>query len=79
MNEFLLFGTALGAAVGILHGLHVYRMQAARADGGPFRGAYYALWTFALWSLFGSYVLAFWLLGGLLRLATGSKAPPRTA
>ena len=27
------------------------------------QGLYYALWAFVLWILFGSYVLAFWILG----------------
>jgi branched-subunit amino acid ABC-type transport system permease component len=61
MGEFLWIGSALGAVPGLLHGIHLYRQQAAR----PLTGAYYGLWAFALWTLFGSYLLAFWILGAL--------------
>ena len=62
MHVFLWIGSALGAVLGLLHGVYLYRQQAATA-GGRAMGLYYGLWAFALWTLFGSYVLAFWVLG----------------
>ena len=68
MDSFLLTGTALGALLGMLHGVYLFRRIAARRptggiSSGKTQGLYYALWAFVLWTLFGSYVLAFWILG----------------
>ena len=68
MSTFLWAGTALGAVLGLFHGIHLFRQQAARnaqrgAVFGAAIGLYYGLWAFALWTLFGAYVLGFWLLG----------------
>ena len=68
MDNFLLIGTALGALLGLLHGVYLFRRIAARRPtggipNGKTQGLYYALWAFVLWILFGSYVLAFWILG----------------
>ena len=70
MGNFLLIGTALGALLGMLHGVYLFRRIAARRPtggipSGKTQGLYYALWAFVLWILFGSYVLAFWVLGVL--------------
>ena len=48
--------------------VYLFRQIAVRAPadgipGGKAQGLYYALWAFVLWVLFGSYVLAFWILG----------------
>jgi hypothetical protein len=84
MAFFLWIGSAFGATLGLLHALYLYRQIAARystagAIGVNRRGLYYGIWTFALWTIFGSYVLAFWLVGGianvLLRLTRGNRAP----
>jgi hypothetical protein len=84
MAEFLWLGSALGTILGLMHGVYLYRQIAARAPsgrvpGGKVVGLYYALWVLLLWTLFGSYVLAFWILGILaypiVRLIRG----PRTA
>jgi hypothetical protein len=58
---FLWIGAALGAVVGVIHGLWVFRRQSA--SGGPVGALYFALWTLVLWIVFGAYVLAFWILG----------------
>jgi len=64
MDAFLWIGSALGAAFGLVHGLYLYRQQAALSSaGGKAKGLYYGLWAFALWTVFGAYVLAFWILG----------------
>jgi hypothetical protein len=83
MALFLWIGSACGAILGLSHALYLYRQIAARcttadAAGINRRGLYYAIWTFALWTIFGSYVLAFWLLGAtvyaLVRLILGQRA-----
>ena len=83
MNEFLLIGSTFGAVLGLLHGIYLYQLQASRAvasglTGSRAKGLYYGLWTFALWTLFGSYVLAFWILGSvasvIARLIPGRHA-----
>ncbi len=83
MDYFLWIGSTLGAVLGLLHGIYLYRQQASRAvasglTGSRATGLYYGLWTFALWTLFGSYVLAFWILGSvayaIARLIPGRHA-----
>ena len=85
MVEFLWLGSALGALLGLIHGVHIYRPIAARTPmgrgpAGKVQGLYYALWTLLLWTLFGSYVLVFWILGVLIypivRLIQGSRTAP---
>ena len=71
MAEFIWIGSTIGAALGLTHGIHLFRRIAARpagghGPGGPAQGLYYALWAFLLWTVFGAYVLALWLLGVLL-------------
>jgi hypothetical protein len=68
MGQFFWIGSALGAVVGLLHGIYLYRQQAARAPvndptGNRAIGLYYGLWAVVLWIVFGAYVLAFWILG----------------
>ncbi len=68
MTASLWAGSALGAILGLFHGIHLFRQQAAQnAHRGAViaaaTGLYYGLWAFALWTLFGAYVLAFWILG----------------
>ena len=68
MVTFLWAGSALGAVLGLFHGVHLFRQQAARtAHRGPIHstaiGLYSGIWAFALWTLFGAYVLGFWILG----------------
>ena len=68
MTAFLWAGGMLGAILGLGHGCYLYRQQVARnAHRGAIRGTavglYYGVWAFALWALFGAYVLGFWILG----------------
>lgn len=88
MSEFLLLGSALGGIIGIAHAVSVFRQIAARnATGcgpcGVLLALCYALWTVALWTIFGAYVLAFWILGvigyPIVRLLRGSGAAGRTS
>ena len=82
MYMFLWIGSALGAALGVLHGFSLYREMAARSattgatagtKGSAGRALYYGLWTFILWTVLGSYVFAFWLIGGVARSLAGVK------
>ena len=67
MTTVLWAGTVVGVVFGLLHGLYVYRLIMAEgpADTAPShaRAGYYALWTFGLWLLFGTYMLVLWLIG----------------
>lgn len=65
--ELLLVGSALGAVIGLLHAGFVCRERLS-AGAGRGRALYYALWTLALWTLFGSYVLVLWLVAVALYL-----------
>jgi hypothetical protein len=72
MTLFLWIGTALGATVGLLHSVYLYREINARTErpasaGINSRGFYYAVWTVGLWSLFGSYILGLWLIGSIAK------------
>jgi len=71
MILLLWIGSVCGAILGLLHAFYLYRQIAARyARAGAFgvnvRGLYYSIWTVALWTLFGSYVLALWLIGSFV-------------
>ena len=71
MTYVLWIGSGLGLAIGLWHAAHLYRthLQRAAAGGAGSRanghGAaiYRGLWTVALWTLFGSYLLIFWVIG----------------
>lgn len=63
MTLLVWFGTTIGAIAGLLHSIAMFRQRLA-INGGRFAdGAYFAVWTLALWVIFGAYVLVFWLLG----------------
>ncbi len=59
MTTMLWAGTAVGAIFGTLHAIYVYRLVAV---DGHVRAGYYALWTLALWLLFGTYMLVLWII-----------------
>ncbi len=67
--SLLMTGTLVGALLGGFHAVYVYRLLAtdtpAGATSGPAHAVYYALWTFGLWVIFGSYVLILWLIGAI--------------
>ena len=81
MSTFLWIGTGLGAFFGFLHGAYLYRQQIAVR--GRLTGLYYGIWAFALWTLFGAYVLVFWILGfigySIVRLAPRGRWSARSA
>lgn len=63
MDEFFFLGTAVGAIFGVLHAPMVYRNRIADQGGSPQKAGYFAVWAVLLWTLFGAYVLALWLMG----------------
>ncbi len=70
MSEFLLVGWIAGLMVGLYHAASLLQRQAPR---GALSAAYNALWAVGLWAFFGPYVLAVWLIGGLVQLVAGRK------
>ena len=83
MDDPLVVGAMFGAVVGAVHGGYVYRERASRRGAGPLVGLYYALWTFGLWVLFGSYVLYLGLIAiplfAIRCFARWAKGPRSTA
>jgi hypothetical protein len=73
-------GAVAGAIAGCAHAVDVYRRCDRTSAGGGLRGnaraVYHAVWTLALWVLFGAYVLIAWLLGMALYVAAGRPPPP---
>jgi hypothetical protein len=63
MNSVLWAGTVVGAALGLLHAGYVYRLISTPGGAAAHaRAGYYAVWTLALWLLFGTYVLVLWII-----------------
>lgn len=74
VSTLLTIGAAFGALAGLLHACTIYAAELRRerlrsgANAGATHGraAYFALWTFALWVVFGTYVLVLWLVAAPL-------------
>lgn len=71
MSEFIWYGTVLGAILGAFHFLHILFSRLGQPGTNLIGTLWQGLWTWALWTLFGAYVLAFWLLGLVLYLIFG--------
>lgn len=73
MTNAVLIGTSVGAIIGLLHACYVYLQEVGGFPNGLIkrpvatraRGAYYAVWTFLIWAVFGSSVLLLWMVGGV--------------
>jgi len=79
MASFLLISSACGAALGLLHARYLYRQIAVRGQtkgitGVNLRGLYYGIWTLALWTIFGSYVVVLWLIGAFAAAIVGMNS-----
>lgn len=66
MSVILAIGTALGALVGLVHSVIVYGEQRSLPGRTRGRALLFAVWTVALWTIFGAYLLIFYLLGAAL-------------
>lgn len=60
MVYILWAGSALGAVIGLAHAIYLYRRRFAGPDTNGSAALYRGLWTFLLWTLFGSYLLVLW-------------------
>ncbi|MEW2915338.1 hypothetical protein [Leisingera sp. JC11] len=80
MSTYLLVGTAMGAIVGFLHMLNILQARLGRPGLAPFKTVWQGIWTWILWTLFGAYVLTFWILGAVLlgvsKLMNGPRETP---
>ena len=65
MSEFLLVGSAIGAAIGLVHATILFTQRTADGQSAA-ASIYSAGWALILWTVFGAYVLLFWLLGAIL-------------
>jgi hypothetical protein len=63
MDIVLWLGSALGAVIGLLHAGYIYRGRLQRSANDRIMAVYRGLWAFALWVLFGSYLLVLWVVG----------------
>lgn len=80
MTNAFIIGSAVGAIVGLLHASMIYvhrtRESSRRLFDHPIavraNAAYYALWTFSLWVLFGSYVLYLWVISIVVYAVVGA-------
>ena len=68
----LWLGSLVGALLGIAHAAYVFRIVANSAPLNTpqnyLRAVYYAIWTFGLWVLFGTYILVLWGISVLFYL-----------
>ena len=68
MSFLLWAGMIVGAACGLGHGAYVYNLvsrEASKVNSGPAirpKAISYAIWTLALWVLFGVYVTVLWVV-----------------
>ena len=72
VSYFLTVGIFAGLAVGLLHSFQIlghHRHLPGKA--GMAFIFYRAIWAVLLWTLFGAYLLFFWLLGLVLRPLAG--------
>jgi Na+/proline symporter len=79
MGLFIWWGTLLGALLGFAHAAQiVLSRRASKFDSGA-KTLWTALWVWALWTLFGAYVLALWIIGlvlmSLSRVFSRREAP----
>lgn len=76
MTTLLLAGALVGVILGTIHAMHMYRRRRAEGRADVAEAGYYALWTFVLWVVFGTYILIFWVIGSagmiLSRVVKGS-------
>ena len=63
MGTYLLAGTAIGAIVGFFHMLYIFSARFGRPGLNPYKTLWQGVWTWGLWTLFGAYVLTFWIFG----------------
>src|SRR5215470_12455347 len=84
MSTLLWVGTAIGTACGLGHGAYVYsevrrdRAKPERVDDQRPAALSYAVWTLALWVLFGVYITVLWIIALCLYLPSRILGRPST-
>src|SRR5262245_18749600 len=84
MSTLLWVGTAIGMACGLGHGAYVYsevrrdRAKRERVDSQRPAALSYAVWTLALWILFGVYVTVLWIIALCFYLPSRILGRPST-
>jgi dimethylaniline monooxygenase (N-oxide forming) len=84
MSTLLWVGTAIGTACGLGHGAYVYsevrrdRAKPERVDDQSPAALSYAVWTLALWILFGFYVTVLWIIALCFYLPSRILGRPST-
>ena len=63
MSEIFWIGTILGAALGGIHFIQTIATRLGKPGTNAIATFWQALWNWALWTLFGAYLLVFWTLG----------------
>lgn len=86
MSDAVILGGLFGALIGLIHARGVYAARAREASDGVvpkqamagWRAANFAVWTFVLWLVFGTYVFYLWVASvviyGICYLL-GARAP----
>lgn len=62
MIYILYAGSVVGALIGLVHAIYIYRRRIAGSNASWRTATYRGLWTFFLWTLFGSYLLVLWVV-----------------
>lgn len=65
MGDILFYGTCIGAVIGVIHAIHFVATRLS-GPGNPVRTIWHGTWLFVLWTAFGTYVVALWLIGVLV-------------
>ena len=72
MGTFFWFATGLGFIAGLAHAVNILATQ-WRLPGADAKAMamYRAAWAVVLWTLFGSYLVALWIVGLVLKPLIG--------
>ena len=70
MSDYFWVGAALGFVVGFINFLSIVSSRLGIAELSAQKTLWIGLWIWALWTIFGSYVLVFWIVGLILFGAT---------
>lgn len=74
LGAFFWAATGLGFIAGLAHAMHIVSSQWSLPglNARPM-ALYRAAWAVALWTVFGSYLVALWIIGGVLKAVIGRE------
>ncbi|MEM7073614.1 MAG: hypothetical protein AAGA28_06640 [Pseudomonadota bacterium] len=75
MHAFIWAGTALGFVIGVIHALAIARPAIGTSPEQTARIVWRAVVTLVLWTVFGAYLLIFWLLGAVVMGLSAKPGP----